>query len=89
MLNIKLKNGEWKKPLCPRKCPYGIPKYKNIILENLINIKEDGSFALNLDYFSFHYNHIMFSDKLIDLLKIYDLFNLIFSLMMFMKEYGG
>ena len=26
MLNNRPKNGEWKNPLCPKKCSYGIPK---------------------------------------------------------------
>ncbi len=33
--------------------PYGSPKYTNLIKENLIDIKEDGSFRLNMDYFDF------------------------------------
>jgi len=33
--------------------PYGKPKYVQTILDNLIDIKEDGSFHLNLEYFNF------------------------------------
>jgi carbamoyltransferase len=33
--------------------PYGEPKYAKAILEHLIDVKPDGSFRLNLDYFSF------------------------------------
>jgi len=33
--------------------PYGEPKYVQTILDNLIDIKQDGSFKLNLDYFNF------------------------------------
>lgn len=33
--------------------PYGVPKYADIIKERLIDLKADGSFALNLDYFNF------------------------------------
>jgi len=33
--------------------PYGNPRYVKIIKEKLIDLKEDGSFALNLKYFSF------------------------------------
>ena len=32
--------------------PYGDPKYKNLIKDNLIYIKDDGSFKLNQDFFS-------------------------------------
>ena len=33
--------------------PYGKPKYKEIILENLIDLKKDGSFRLNQNYFNY------------------------------------
>ncbi len=33
--------------------PYGKPKYSKMIKENLIDIKEDGSFRLNMEYFDF------------------------------------
>ncbi len=33
--------------------PYGEPKYKNLILENLIDVKDDGSFKMNMDYFDY------------------------------------
>ena len=33
--------------------PYGEPKYKKIIYDHLINVKKDGSFKMNMDYFSY------------------------------------
>lgn len=33
--------------------PYGSPKYAGLIRENLIDVKDDGSFRLNLDYFDY------------------------------------
>jgi carbamoyltransferase len=33
--------------------PYGEPKYTSLILDNLIDLKEDGSFALDLQFFNF------------------------------------
>jgi carbamoyltransferase len=33
--------------------PYGVPKYKDLILSELIDLKEDGSIRLNLSYFDF------------------------------------
>ncbi len=33
--------------------PYGSPKYKDLIIENLIDLKEDGSFKLNMKYFNY------------------------------------
>lgn len=34
--------------------PYGDPRYVDTILESLIDLKEDGSFRLNMDYFGYH-----------------------------------
>ncbi len=33
--------------------PYGEPKYVDVIKENLLDLREDGSFRLNLDYFAY------------------------------------
>jgi carbamoyltransferase len=33
--------------------PYGEPKYADIILKELTDLKEDGSFRLNMDYFNY------------------------------------
>jgi carbamoyltransferase len=33
--------------------PYGTPKYEKVIRDNLIDLKPDGSFRLNLDYFNY------------------------------------
>jgi carbamoyltransferase len=33
--------------------PYGSPKYKDLILSELIDLKEDGSFKLNMKYFDY------------------------------------
>jgi|TARA_B110000879_G_scaffold212607_1_gene309668 carbamoyltransferase len=33
--------------------PYGVPKYTNIIKENLIKIADDGSFKLDMSYFNY------------------------------------
>lgn len=33
--------------------PYGTPRYASLIRDNLIDIKADGSFRLNLDYFNY------------------------------------
>ena len=33
--------------------PYGEPKYVDIILKNIIHIKNDGSFRLNQEYFDY------------------------------------
>ena len=33
--------------------PYGRPKYKELILDRLMDLKEDGSFRLNMEYFGY------------------------------------
>ncbi len=49
-LGFKVNSGEYK---VMGLAPYGEPKYKNLILENLMSVKEDGSFKLNMKYFDF------------------------------------
>lgn len=48
---FKINKGEYK---LMGLASYGEPLYKDIILDKLINIKNDGGYSLNLDYFSFH-----------------------------------
>jgi len=33
--------------------PYGVPRYRDLILSELVDVKEDGSIRLNLSYFDF------------------------------------
>jgi carbamoyltransferase len=47
---FKVNSGEYK---VMGLAPYGEPRYAAAIRENLIDIKEDGSFRLNLDYFDY------------------------------------
>ncbi|MBT7649713.1 MAG: carbamoyltransferase [Opitutae bacterium] len=47
---FKVNSGEYK---LMGLAPYGKPIYKNAILKHLIDIKEDGSFEINLQYFSY------------------------------------
>jgi len=35
--------------------PYGEPKYVDLIRDNLIDIKDDGSFKINMNYFAYDY----------------------------------
>lgn len=53
---FKVNSGEYK---IMGLAPYGDPKYVDSILENLIDIKEDGSFKLNMDYFTYPYGLTM------------------------------
>ena len=43
--------------------PYGEPKYVNLIKDKLIDIKEDGTFHLNMNYFSYHTGLKMTNNK--------------------------
>ena len=43
--------------------PYGQPKYKDLILSNLIDLKEDGSFRLNMKYFNYATGLTMTNDN--------------------------
>ncbi|HTJ03659.1 MAG TPA: carbamoyltransferase [Methylovirgula sp.] len=47
---FKVNSGEYK---VMGLAPYGRPTYVRDILDNLIDVKKDGSFKLNLDFFSF------------------------------------
>jgi carbamoyltransferase len=44
--------------------PYGDPVFKDQIIKNLLDIKEDGSFRLNMDYFGYGYKDVMTSPKM-------------------------
>ena len=47
---FKVNSGEYK---LMGLAPYGQPKYASLILDNLIDLKEDGSFRLDLSYFDY------------------------------------
>ncbi len=47
---FKVNSGEYK---VMGLAPYGKPKYTDLILKELIDVKEDGSFRLNMKYFNF------------------------------------
>jgi carbamoyltransferase len=47
---FKVNSGEYK---VMGLAPYGKPKYKDLIIEKLMDLKEDGSFRLNMKFFNF------------------------------------
>ena len=47
---FKVNSGEYK---LMGLAPYGTPKYKDLILNELVDIKDDGSVRLNMSYFNF------------------------------------
>jgi carbamoyltransferase len=43
--------------------PYGEPRFVKTIEDNLIDIRDDGSFALNMDYFDFPRGNVMTNER--------------------------
>ncbi|MEP3482711.1 MAG: carbamoyltransferase [Fuerstiella sp.] len=43
--------------------PYGEPKYRDLILQHVIDLKDDGSFRMNMSYFDFCHRLTMTSKK--------------------------
>ena len=52
-LGFKVNNGEYK---VMGMAPYGKPRYIDKIYDNLIKVASDGSFWINMNYFSYHYS---------------------------------
>ena len=42
---------------------YGKPKYYDLIVDNLVDVKDDGSIHLNMKYFAFTYDKVMTNKK--------------------------
>jgi len=59
-LGYKVNSGEYK---VMGLAPYGEPIYAKLIRDHLIDIKEDGSFALNMDYFNYCTGLTMTNDR--------------------------
>ena len=57
---FKVNSGEYK---LMGLAPYGEPKYYDLILENLIDLKEDGTFKLDMSYFNYAVGLTMTSKK--------------------------
>jgi carbamoyltransferase len=57
---FKVNSGEYK---VMGLAPYGEPKYVDLIYSKLVDLKEDGSFKLNMDYFNFAAGLTMTNDK--------------------------
>lgn len=66
-LGFKVNSGEYK---VMGLAPYGEPRFKDIILDNLIDVKEDGSFRLNMDYFNYATGLTMTNNKFAKLFNI-------------------
>jgi len=57
---FKVNSGEYK---VMGLAPYGQPKYKDLIIKELIDLKDDGSFRLNMKYFNYATGLTMTNDK--------------------------
>ena len=63
-LGFKVNSGEYK---VMGLAPYGEPVYKNLIMEKMIDIKDDGSFWLNMEYFGYCNTDYMYTKKFCEL----------------------
>lgn len=59
-LGFKVNSGEYK---VMGLAPYGQPEYVDTILDNIIDVRDDGSFHLNMSYFSFATDFTMTNKK--------------------------
>jgi len=59
-IGFKVNSGEYK---VMGLAPYGRPIYKDLIYQHLIDMKDDGSFHLNMDYFVFPIEFTMTNDR--------------------------
>lgn len=56
---FKVNSGEYK---VMGLAPYGEPRFADVLLEKVVDLKEDGSFALNMEYFNYCQGLTMTSD---------------------------
>ena len=61
---FKVNEGEYK---LMGLAPYGQPRFKKLIYDNLITVQEDGSFELNMKYFDYCTGLNMFNEKFCNL----------------------
>jgi carbamoyltransferase len=61
---FKVNSGEYK---LMGLAPYGEPIYRDLILDNLIDLKPDGSFKMDMSYFAYCYDDVMTSPRMDEL----------------------
>ena len=66
-LGFKINEGEYK---LMGLSSYGTPKYYDLILDNLIDVKDDGSIHLDMKYFAFTHDKVMTNDRFAELFGI-------------------
>lgn len=57
---FKVNSGEYK---VMGLAPYGVPKYKDLILQHLLDLKEDGSYRMDMSYFNYCQGLTMTNEK--------------------------
>ncbi len=60
-LGFKVNSGEYK---VMGLAPYGRPVFLDIMLKNLVNLHDDGSYSLNMEYFAYGHSLKMFTKKM-------------------------
>ncbi len=63
-IGFRVNSGEYK---LMGLAPYGEPQYKELILDTLIDLKEDGSFRLDQSYFNYSTGLTMVNEKFVNL----------------------
>ena len=63
-IGFRVNSGEYK---VMGLAPYGTPKYRDLILDNLVDLKEDGTFRLDLSYFDYCTGLTMTNEKFAEL----------------------
>ena len=63
-IGFRVNSGEYK---VMGLAPYGEPKYKELILDKLVDLKDDGSFRLDQSYFNYATGLTMVNQKFVDL----------------------
>lgn len=66
-LGFEVNSGEYK---VMGLAPFGQPKYFDLIIDTLMNVKEDGSFILNQEYFNYSVGLTMTNSKFDNLFKM-------------------
>jgi len=64
-IGFKVNSGEYK---LMGLAPYGEPSYRDLILEKLVHLNEDGSFRMDMSYFTYCHKDTMTGSKLAQLL---------------------
>jgi carbamoyltransferase len=67
LLGFKVNSGEYK---VMGLAPYGQPTYFNLIMDELVDLKDDGSYRLNLKYFDYSIGFKMINKNFNDLFKM-------------------